>query len=90
MSWSSSQVISAQKMPHTAPCRTASAADLDALANCLRGNFDYTASATLLWREPTVARGPLASLVGREGEVYDLADLVLDVLAEDGMSATAT
>ncbi|MEU6256915.1 barstar family protein [Streptomyces sp. NPDC047043] len=61
---------------------------LDALVDCLRGNFGYTAPATLLWREAATARKHLSQLLTPEGEPYDLVATVLEVLAEGGMRVT--
>lgn len=61
---------------------------LDALADCLRGTFGYTAPATLLWRDAATAREHLSHLLSPEGEQYDLVAMVLEVLAEGGMRVT--
>ncbi|MEU0632041.1 barstar family protein [Streptomyces sp. NPDC005989] len=61
---------------------------LDALVDCLRGNFGYTAPATLLWRDAATARKHLTRVLTPEGEQYDLVALVLEVLAEGGMHVT--
>ncbi|WP_405918329.1 barstar family protein [Streptomyces sp. NBC_00728] len=63
---------------------------LDALVDCLRGNFAYTAPATLLWRDAATAREHLSRLLTPEGEQYDLVALVLEVLTEGGMHVTCT
>lgn len=63
---------------------------LDALVDCLRGNFGYTAPATLLWRDAATAREHLSRLLAPEGEQYDLVTLVLEVLTEGGMHVTFT
>lgn len=63
---------------------------LDALVDCLRGTFGYTAPATLLWRNAATAREHLSDLLTPEGEQYDLVALVLEVLAEGGMHVTRT
>ncbi|MFD6819860.1 barstar family protein [Streptomyces sp. NPDC060085] len=49
--------------------------NLDALVDCLRGDFGYNAPATLLWRQAAVAREHLAHLLGSDGGLYDLFDL---------------
>ncbi|MGA5206452.1 barstar family protein [Streptomyces variegatus] len=61
---------------------------VDALADCLRGNFGYTAPATLLWRDVAPARGHLSHVLTPEGEPYDLVALVLEVLTEGHMRVT--
>ncbi|MHB9864436.1 barstar family protein [Streptomyces sp. YIM S03343] len=63
---------------------------LDGLVDCLRGNFGYTAPASLLWREAATAREHLSRVLAPEGEQYDLVALVLEVLAEGGMHVTFT
>ncbi|MEV0489957.1 barstar family protein [Streptomyces atratus] len=63
---------------------------LDALVDCLRGNFGYTAPATLLWRDAVTAREHLSRVLAPEGEPYDLVATVLEVLAEGGMRVTFT
>ncbi|WP_262403633.1 barstar family protein [Actinomadura sp. CNU-125] len=60
----------------------------DALDDCLRGTFGYTAPATLLWRDAETARGHLSRTLTPEGEPDDLFALVLDVLADGGMRVT--
>lgn len=59
-----------------------------ALADCLRGDFGYTAPATLLWRDIAPAREHLSHVLTAEGEPYDLVALVLDVLAEGRVRVT--
>ncbi|MGV9313907.1 barstar family protein [Streptomyces sp. NPDC003691] len=61
---------------------------LDAVVDCLRGTFGYTAPATLLWRDAAVARERLSPALTPEGEPYDLFAEVLAVLAEGGMRVT--
>lgn len=63
---------------------------LHALVDCLRGNFGYTAPAQLLWRDAVTAREHLSRVLTPEGEPYDLAATVLEVLAEGGMNVTCT
>ncbi|MFD7242133.1 barstar family protein [Streptomyces massasporeus] len=63
---------------------------VDALADCLRGTFGYTAPATLLWRDIAPAREHLSHVLTPEGEPHDLVALVLDVLAEGHMRVTFT
>ncbi|MGW0883052.1 barstar family protein [Streptomyces sp. NPDC002671] len=63
---------------------------VDALVDCLRGNFGYTAPATLLWRDAATAREHLSHVLTPEGEPCDLVALVLEVLAEGGMRVTFT
>lgn len=48
---------------------------LDALVDCLRGNFGCTAPATLLWRDVATAREHLSRVLAPEGEQYDLVVL---------------
>lgn len=55
---------------------------VDALVDCLRGDFGCTAPATLLWRDAAPARAHLSHVLTPEGEPYDLFALVLEVLAE--------
>ncbi|MES9540451.1 hypothetical protein [Actinomadura sp. NPDC000600] len=61
---------------------------LPALADCLYGGFGYTAPSTLLWRDAATAREHLSRTLSPEGEEYSLFSVVLDVLAERGMSVT--
>ncbi|MEU6104539.1 barstar family protein [Streptomyces flaveolus] len=61
---------------------------VDALADCLRGNFGYTAPATLVWRDAATAREHLSHVLTSEGEPYDLVALVLEILAEGRMRVT--
>ncbi|MER5197281.1 barstar family protein [Streptomyces sp. NPDC002755] len=61
---------------------------LDALVDCLRGNFGCTTPATLLWRDAATAREHLSRVLAPEGEQYDLVALVLEVLTEGGMRVT--
>ncbi|MGR4877894.1 barstar family protein [Streptomyces sp. LARHCF249] len=63
---------------------------LDALRDCLRGTFGYTAPASLLWRDATTAREHLSRVLRSEGEPYDLVAAVLEILAEGGMRVTCT
>ncbi|MEU9228057.1 barstar family protein [Streptomyces massasporeus] len=63
---------------------------VDALADCLRGTFGYTAPATLLWRDIAPAREHLSHVLTPEGEPYDLVALVLEVLAEGHMRVAFT
>ncbi|MFE9921877.1 barstar family protein [Streptomyces sp. NPDC005774] len=63
---------------------------LDALADCLRGTFGYTSSATLLWRDAAIARSHLSRVLTPGGRPYDLFADVLDVLAKGGMRVTLT
>ncbi|MFF7892685.1 barstar family protein [Streptomyces sp. NPDC007907] len=55
---------------------------VDALADCLRGGFGYTAPATLLWRNAATARDHLSHVLTANGTHYDLVALALEVLAE--------
>ncbi|MGW7435208.1 barstar family protein [Streptomyces sp. NPDC054849] len=57
---------------------------LDALVDCLHGNFGCTTPATLLWRDAATAREHLSLVLAPEGESYDLVTTVLEVLAEGG------
>ncbi|MET7942605.1 barstar family protein [Streptomyces sp. NPDC005302] len=59
--------------------------NLDALHDCLGGTFGYTAPATLLWRNPDVAREHLSRVLTSEGETYDLVETFVEVLADRGM-----
>ncbi|WP_330286803.1 barstar family protein [Streptomyces sp. NBC_00576] len=61
---------------------------LDALDDCLRGTFGYTAPATLLWREAATAREHLSRTLTPDGRPYNLFAELLDVLAEGGMHVT--
>ncbi|MFD7227814.1 barstar family protein [Streptomyces sp. NPDC059881] len=61
---------------------------LDALVDCLRGSFGYTAPGTLLWRDAATAREHLSRNLAPDGRPYDLFTEVLDVLAEGGMRVT--
>ncbi|MFD0687295.1 barstar family protein [Actinomadura fibrosa] len=61
---------------------------LDALDDCLRGRFGYTAPATLLWRDAATAREHLSDRLTPEGRPFDLFAEVLDVLARGGMNVT--
>ena len=61
---------------------------LDALVDCLRGNFGYTAPATLLWRDAATAREHLSYALTPDGQPYDLFAAVLEALAEGGMDVT--
>ncbi|TJZ51865.1 hypothetical protein FCH28_18545 [Streptomyces piniterrae] len=61
---------------------------LDALDDCLRGTFGYTAPATLLWRDAATAREHLSRTLTADGRPYDLFTAALDVLAEGGMHVT--
>ncbi|MFH0521401.1 barstar family protein [Streptomyces sp. M41] len=61
---------------------------LDALADCLRGDFGYTGPATLLWRDAATAREHLSCVLTPEGESYDLVTAVIEVLTEGGMRVT--
>ncbi|WP_404963089.1 barstar family protein [Streptomyces sp. 147326] len=63
---------------------------LDALVDCLRGAFGYTAPATLLWRDAATAREHLSGVLASDGEMYDLVATVREVLAEGGMRVTFT
>lgn len=63
---------------------------LNALADCLGGTFGYTAPATLLWRDTSIAREHLSRVLAPEGEPYDLVAEVLEVLDEGGMRVTCT
>ncbi|WP_052499826.1 barstar family protein [Streptomyces vietnamensis] len=63
---------------------------LDALLDCLRGNFGYTAPATLVWRDAATARGYLSHALAPEGEQYDLVALVIEALIEGGMHVILT
>ncbi|MCG6498839.1 barstar family protein [Kitasatospora sp. A2-31] len=61
---------------------------LDALVDCLRGTFGYTAPASLLWWDAATAREHLSRVLTPDGQSYDLFTEVLDVLAERGMNVT--
>ncbi|MFF4102902.1 barstar family protein [Streptomyces sp. NPDC001903] len=61
---------------------------LDALVDCLRGNFGCTAPATLVWQDAAIARQHLSQVLTPAGERYDLVALVLEVLVEGGMQVT--
>lgn len=61
---------------------------LDALVDCLRGNFGCTTPAALLWRDAAIAREHLSSLLSPAGESYDLVALVSEILSEGGMRVT--
>lgn len=61
---------------------------LDAVDDCLRGRFGYTAPATLLWRDAATAREHLSHTLTPEGRPYDLFAEALDVLAQGGMHVT--
>ncbi|MGW4694029.1 barstar family protein [Kitasatospora cineracea] len=61
---------------------------LDALVDCLRGTFGYTAPATLLWRDAEIAREHLSQALTPEGQPYNLFAELLDVLTEGGMHVT--
>ncbi|WP_432250077.1 barstar family protein [Streptomyces sanyensis] len=63
---------------------------LDALVDCLRGDFGYSAPATLVWRDAATAREYLSCVLAPEGEEYDLVALVIEVLTEGGMHVTFT
>ncbi|MFJ9738818.1 barstar family protein [Streptomyces sp. NPDC101166] len=63
---------------------------LDALVDCLRGNFGYTAPATLVWRDAATARDHLSRVLAPDGDHYDLVALVIEVLTEGGMQVTLT
>ncbi|WP_199549917.1 barstar family protein [Streptomyces sp. N35] len=58
---------------------------LDAVVDCLRGTFGYTAPATLLWRDAATAREFLSHILGPDGQPYDLLAELLGILAEGGM-----
>lgn len=62
--------------------------NLDALVDCLRGTFGYTAPATLLWRDSAAAREHLTRAMTPYGSPRDLFAEVLDVLAGGGMRVT--
>lgn len=61
---------------------------LDALDDCLRGTFGYTAPAPLLWRDAATAREHLSHALTPDGQPYDLFAEALDVLARGGMHVT--
>ncbi|CAL9642986.1 barstar family protein [Streptomyces sp. enrichment culture] len=61
---------------------------LDAVVDCLRGDFGYRAPATLLWRHAAIARRHLSHVLAPDGQPYDLVDLVLEILTEGGMRVT--
>lgn len=61
---------------------------LDALTDCLRGSFGYTAPATLLWRHSATAREHLFRALTPHGRPFDLFAEALDVLAEGGMQVS--
>lgn len=63
---------------------------LDAVVDCLRGNFGYTAPATLVWRDAATAREYLPRVLASDGVQYDLVALVIEVLTEGGMHGTFT
>ena len=58
---------------------------LDALADCLRGTFGYTAPATLLWRDAGTAREHLSRVLTADGLPRDLFAEALGVLKGGGM-----
>ncbi|MCF2527021.1 barstar family protein, partial [Yinghuangia soli] len=59
--------------------------NLDALVDCLRGRFGYTAPGTLLWRDAATARAHLSRRLTPHGRTYDLFAETLQILAEGGM-----
>ncbi|SDL00148.1 Barstar (barnase inhibitor) [Streptomyces indicus] len=61
---------------------------LAALDDCLRGDFGYTAPATLLWRDAATARKHLSHALTPDGQPYDLFAAALEALAEGGMDVT--
>ncbi|MFV2173100.1 barstar family protein [Actinomadura sp. LOL_016] len=61
---------------------------LDALDDCLRGTFGYTAPATLLWHDAGTAREHLSRTLEPDGSPYDLFAATLEVLAGGGMHVT--
>ncbi|MFG3164185.1 barstar family protein [Streptomyces sp. NPDC048232] len=61
---------------------------LDALADCLRGTFGYTAPATLLWRDAGTARDHLSRVLTADGRPSDLFAEVLGVIEGGGMRVT--
>ncbi|GCE00593.1 barstar family protein [Embleya hyalina] len=61
---------------------------LDALLDCLRGGFGYTAPANLLWRDFATARDHLSRLLTPDGQSRDLIAEVLDVLTDKGVNVT--
>lgn len=61
---------------------------LGALDDCLRGNFGYTAPATLLWRGSATASEHLSRTLTADGHPYDLYAAALDALAEGGLHIT--
>ncbi|MEU4213212.1 barstar family protein, partial [Streptomyces sp. NPDC026206] len=61
---------------------------LNALADCLRGTFGYTAPATLLWRHTAAAHEHLSHVLTPDGRPYDLIAAALGALAEGGMHVT--
>ncbi|MFI8916454.1 barstar family protein [Streptomyces sp. NPDC053513] len=63
---------------------------LDALVDCLRGNFGYAAPGTLVWRDAATARQHLSRALAPGGEQYDLVALVVEALIEGGMHVTLT
>lgn len=63
---------------------------LDAVVDCLRGSFGYTAPASLLWRDAETAREHLSETLTASGQLYNLFAELLDVLVEGGMHVTLT
>jgi hypothetical protein len=61
---------------------------LAALDDRLRGNFGYTAPATLLWRDAATAPKYLSQALSPDGRPFDLFGGVLDVLAQGGIRVT--
>ncbi|MEU6064550.1 hypothetical protein ABZ864_08610 [Streptomyces sp. NPDC047082] len=59
-----------------------------AVDDCLRGNFGYTAPATLLWRDAATAREHLSRILTPDGRPYDLFTETLDALTRGGMHVT--
>lgn len=63
---------------------------LDALVDCLRGNFGPTSPATVRWRNAPIAHEHLSHVLTPEGEPYDLVTATLEVLAGGGTRVTLT
>ncbi|WP_327063749.1 barstar family protein [Kitasatospora purpeofusca] len=61
---------------------------LDALVDCLRGNFGCTTPATLLWGDADIARTHLSHTLGPGGQPRDLFGATLDILDEAGIQVT--
>ncbi|WP_428957412.1 barstar family protein [Streptomyces sp. cg35] len=63
---------------------------VDAVVDCLRGDFGYTAPATLHWRDSAIAHHHLSRVLASDGAPYDLVAVMLEILEEGGMSVVFT